>query len=316
MKKIILILTTLLAFSSTSFASSYPFGSGGETGNYYSMTNDIFSDEWCGTGYLQGTKTIYGENVSTGGSIANLDGIITKKLFGGIVQIDALKYYAKINPSKVNENSINIVANLHKESVHLLIPKQWKPQTEKKSSWWGWGDGDDQTVQVSVDLLKNQTIGSWGGSLVSTKALGSFLDLNLNIVEVDPSNLRSDIPLLIVGGQPYQIVQDLLDGGNFNLVSINYMELAAKVPFYTQNMLSYNVGGKLLTVPSVGINAVLVAKKFRNKSKNSFAEQLSKCIDENVYDFADDFSTNPNWASVAESKDSNQSVNWKYFDID
>ena len=134
-----------------------------------------------------------------------------------------------MNPTKVNHNSIGVVSNLHVESFHLLIPKNWSPTATKKKSMWSWGGDDEVPVEISLNLLANQTVGSWGGSLESFRALSAFFEWNANVVEIKKEQRGNpQIPVLLVGGQPYKAVQDLLDTGKYHLVSINYNELAIK----------------------------------------------------------------------------------------
>ena len=59
--------------------------------------------------------------------------------------------------------------------------------------------------------------------------------------------------------------------------------------------MNYKVNGNIETIQSVGVQALLVAKKFRSAKKNVLAAELAMCIEENLYDLADDFGTNPNW---------------------
>lgn len=312
MYKLIFLISSLM-LTTSSLARDLPFGSGSASGNYFAMMNDIVSKDWCAP--EENTDVLV--NTPTGGSIDNIDGMMNKRLYGGIVQVDVLKYYAKTTPNKVNSNSIGIISGLHKESFHLLIPNNWKPAGQEKSTGgWFSSKSKEEIVPMKLDTLKNQRVGSWGGSLVSLKALSAFYGLNLDIVEI-PEGQRAapKIPFLLVGGQPYTAVENILKTKKYTLVSINYLELAEKAPFYVKSNLTYNVGGKLVVIPSVGVQALLVAKKFRKESKNKLAIDLATCLDESIYDLADDFDTNPNWESAAEIYDSNDSINWSYFKI-
>ncbi|BCE01848.1 hypothetical protein [Marinicellulosiphila megalodicopiae] len=313
MRKLIIILSTLI-FTTIASAGELPFGSGSVTGNYYAMMNDIISEDWCAP--ESGDDVLV--NTASGGSIDNIDGMMNKRFYGGIVQVDVLKYYAKTTPNKVNQNSIGIISGLHTESFHLIFPNNWKPEGEEEKSggWFSSKSDEEETVALKLETLIGQTVGSWGGSLVSLKALSSFYNLNLNIVEIPEGQRASPtIPFLLVGGQPYAAVENILKTNRYTLVSINYLELAEKAPFYVKSNLTYNIGGKLVVIPSVGVQALLVAKKFRKESKNQLSIDLATCLDESIYDLADDFDTNPNWESAAEMYESNDSINWTYFKL-
>ena len=307
--RILTVLISLFLITNISVARELPFGSGSEKGSYFDMMNDIISEDWCAP--IDSKDTLV--NVASGASLDNIDGIMNKRFYGGIVQADVLKYYGKTLPNQVNKNNIGVITGMHLESFHLLIPKNWKPKGTKKA----WYDlSDDTAVAIEMSSLKGQTVGSWGGSLVSLKALSSFADINLNIVEIPESQRSSpNVPVLIVGGQPSSSVTDILETNNFKLVSINYLELATNAPFYVKSDLSYNVGGKLVVVPSVGVQALLIAKKFRRETKNALSVELATCLDESIYDLADDFDTNPNWGSAAELYEAGVSIDWTYFNL-
>ena len=123
------------------------------------------------------------------------------------------------------------------------------------------------------------------------------------------------MPVLIVGGQPNSAVVTLLNSGKYTLVSINSQELSSKKEFYISNTLNYTLGGKLISIPSVGVQAYLVGVKFRSKKSNRFNEYLAQCIHDSVYDLADDFDTHANWKSVANMRDKKITAEWSYFKI-
>ncbi len=316
MKKSImkLIATVTLVLSSvssvTAYAATNNFGTGGPTGNYFGMANDVslFCDQF------PSGKTM--NVVNTGGSLENIDGMLAKKYNLGWVQEDVLQFNARNNAGKVNEKRQRIILAGHRETLHLIVPKGYKPAGS--GSMWGSLFGKDPETAVSLDSLKGQTIGGWGGSLVSANALNHFSGLGMNIVSVpEAQRTKPSIPVLIVGGQPYTAVQDLLNTGKYTMLPVQSQTLEQRAPFYSKITASYVVNGKLLAIPTFSVRALIVGKYSRNEARNEDMLYLSSCIQENLADLADDADTNPNWETVYElnvdNEDGEFDADWKYF---
>lgn len=303
-----------LAITAPAQAGEQRVGTGGPTGNYFAMGNDIV--RYCAPAV---SDSLVIENSS--GSLENLNGMINKQFSMVMTQEDVLQYMAKQDPQRVNQNRMKIISGLHAETVHLLLPVGYTPEND--SGMFGINFGDIMSklgagtgpVEVSVDLLNGQTFGSWGGGLVSARALNYFLDLQANVIEVpEAERTAPKIPVLIVGGQPYKPVQDLLATGNYHLVSLDYNQISTRAPFYTKVSANYMVGGKVETVNTIGVRALLLGVSFRDAERNKVMTDLVTCIRENLGDLADDFDSNPNWGSVYdyEIKEGAQ-TNWSYF---
>lgn len=287
-------------------------GTGGPTGNYYAMGKDISA--YCQDVIADATI----EALQSDGSTDNLLGMAQKKFSAGIVQEDVLQYYAKKDPQRVNRNRMKIISGLHLETAHLLIPKDYKPDTGKKgmfSDLWTKFKSEEKKP-ISLDLLRDQTVGSWGGSIISAKALSYFMELNLNVVEI-PKDKRKDanMPIFLVGGQPYKPVEAYLATNRFVLVAIDFDQLQAKAPFYQKMGANYKVGGKIVSIPSFGVRALLLGKSFRKESRNTNMQMLGQCIIDNLADLADDPNTNPNWGTVYELEEDGAQTNWNYFKL-
>jgi len=301
MKKLLLI-SALVAMA----FGDIKLGTGSTSGNYYKMSKDIKS--YCQSSVSEDIQVLPSE-----GSLDNLQGLGNKKFSMGIVQSDALLMMAKTNPSTVNLNLIKIVEGLHTETLHLMVPINYQPPTSGGSMWDKYVVGQ-KPKPVNLSSLKGQVVSSWGGSLVSAKALSYFFGLNwkLNtITEAQAENTNT--PILLVGGQPYPAVEKLLATGKFRLLSIDYNAIASVAPMYQKVSASYRVGGKQQTVPTIGIQALLVGKAFKNEDRNKPAIALGQCLKKNIADLSDDSSTSPVWQSAYENTKKNQLINWTYF---
>ena len=312
MKVLKLLLITALTATTIFAAKPASIGTGSPTGNYFSMTNDVFSENYCGDIMPNGV-----EIHNTDGSVDNLTGLTNKKYSIGIVQSDVLMNMSKTMPRKVNQNSIKILAGLHVETIHLLIPKGYAPKKSggmfsKLSSAFS----SKSNEPISLQALKDQRISSWGGSIVSARALSYFFNLNwkINAISADVAT-KTNTPIILVGGQPYAPVEKLLATGNWKLLSMNYNEIQSRAPFYMRSEATYKVNGNPITVSTVGVQALLVGKSFRKEARNESMINLATCIDQSLADFADDTDTNPNWVSVYENNENGNQMNWNYFKI-
>jgi len=313
--KIILGVFLISALSaSVGFGKTYKTGTGGPTGNYFGMTNDIIS--YCVE--EDAADTI--EAINTNGSLENCTGLTNKKFSMAIVQEDVLQFMSKKMPNKVNQNRIKVISGLHLETAHLLVPFGYQPENQSKGFWAGLKSkfSDEKPITLSMSILKGQKVVSTGGSVVSLKALNYFLNLGMKVVEMKSMDEVLKVrkyPVFLVGGQPYAPVEKLLDTNAFTLVSIDYDKIKAQAPFYLKSTANYKVKGKIKSVSTFAVRALIVGKSFRRASKNKFMSELSQCITESLPDLADDSDTNANWETVFELENDGAQSGWSYFPL-
>lgn len=304
--KLLFTLMLLAAFAAN--ATEFKIGTGSTTGNYYDMMGDVV--EYCSDEMGDHTLSV----MESGGSDDNISGMMNKRFALGVVQTDVLYYFKRKMPNKVNENSFGVLAGLHNEYVHILIPKGYKPESSGWGSWIPWGDDENQ--RLDLNLLQNQKVAAWGGSVLSAKALSSYMNLNLNVIDVPPSaRAKLNMPVVIVGGQDYQPVKDLLDTKRFDIVALDYAAIAQSASYYQQAAVTYKVNGKMKSVPTVSVQALLVGKSFRKKSRNQPMSDLATCINEYSADLADDYETNPNWVTVYDFIEQGGQTAWRMFPL-
>jgi len=313
---ILLILMFMLVANNTLAGNpqNLRIGSGGSKGNYFSMANDIKS--YCAEPLA---KTANLEVLESNASVANIEGMTKKTYTAGIVQEDVLQYYGKHYEAKVNRNTIKVIAGLHMEVVYVLIPKNFQPKTKEKSLWSKatsiFSGGDESPGPINLNILEGQNVAASGGSVISAKALKFFAKVNFNVVDVTDSKDYGDMPIIMVGGQPYGPVEEKLSSGKYILISLDADSITTQAPFYFKVAASYNVGGKSYTANTVGIRALLVGKSFRKDSRNENMTRLASCIDKRLVDMADDPETNPNWQSVYDLNEDANQTNWAYFPL-
>lgn len=301
------VAALLTMSASVTSAATLKVGTGSESGNYFAMGQDI--QDYCQPELSQDSI----EPMSSTGSVDNLAGMQTKKFAMGMVQEDVLRYYAKRTPGKVNENRVKVITALHVEAMHLLIPKGYEPKGSKGNFFTSFFS-DDKPQKLDINLLKGQVISAWGGSIVSAEALSSFFGLNAKVTEIKEGAMSKN-PIIIVSGYPSAVVESYLETGKYNLVSMDFDVVRQRAPFYTEEFLNYSINGKMKSIPTIGVRALLIGKSFRREDRNITASELSTCIEEYLADLADDPSTNPNWASVYDYVENGGQVAWKYFPL-
>lgn len=306
-----------LTLAVTAFADEpLRMGTGGERGNYYGMGQDVA--KYCAP------KTAPLVVKTTGGSIANLDGMFKKDLEIGMVQEDVLTYRQQSNPTRYNPNTIKTIAGMHMEAVHVFIPKGYKPKAKGGSLWGNLSNmfddvlakaGMGEAVTLDMNLLKGQEVASWGGSVVSAKALGHFLKLDLVVkaYDKDEQAFASGLPIIAVGGLPYKPAEAILGSGKYILVGLNASAIQGQAGFYQPIGASYVVNGGSYSVQTVAVRALLVGKVFRSEATNSLMKEIQTCIADKLADLADARDTNPAWASVYELKAAGREPIWAKF---
>lgn len=306
----VLLVAASLMVSAAHAESTMKVGTGSKEGNYFTMLSDVKS-------YCEPNMSTKLDIQETDGSVTNITGIQTKKFSAGVVQEDVLRYYANRLPNDYNKNQFKVIMGLHREVLHLLIPNGYAPSSDDGNLWASlFSSKKNPSAKFELSMLKGQKVGTWGGSIVSAEALSHFFGLNLSIVDI-PKELRNpnntQMPILLVGGAPYKVVETFLSTGKWTLAPLNYETISQTVGFYSREMVNYQVQGKMVGTPTIGVRALLIGKSFRNKDRNAPMTDLATCITENLADLADDPNTNPLWGSVYKYVQDNGQVDWSYF---
>lgn len=300
MRILLLALLSTLAFA----VEPLTMFTGSEKGNYYAMGNDIA--RYC--------KSVAPITVSQStGSIDNLNALTNKSAQVGIVQVDTLMTMAKNQPRDVNQQNMKVVAGLHIETIHLLIPLNYAVGELSK---WDKLRGKELPPITDIQQLKGIEVASYGGSLVSASALNEFFNLNWTIKNV-PSDaiVASNVPIVLVGGVPYKPVEEILKTGKYQLMSIPYESVRTVAPFYTNQDVTYTINSRPISVRTVGVQAMLIGKHYRSPERNLVMEKLATCIEKSMLDMADDSTTNSNWVSIVENQKLGHLVNWSFFNL-
>jgi len=277
MFKIIFSIVFILSLN----ARDLTIGSGGKSGNYFTVANDIV--ETCSNDIK--TKFNYDlKNISTSGSVENLNGILRKKYSIGFVQQDVYEYFKKKDQLNTIELNTKKMMYLYPEYLTILIPKGWKPKSN--SIFSKFTELFNSHKPISIMSLKNQTVYAKGGALVSSQALSFFMNLHLNII--DATNHTINGPFIFVTGAGDSRIQQMLASGKWFLLSFNGNELSNRAGFYKTAQVTYIVNGKTQTANTVSIMSVMYARNYRSKKRKSALKELKQCIKNNIDDLIDD----------------------------
>lgn len=323
MKKIVLLMLTIAVMALTANAKPRVWGTGGDKGNYYGMSGEIL--EVCKNTHPKKPD----ELLTTKGSDENTHLALRKKVRVWWTSYGTLKINAVKN-DKLHEKSHKVVSVMHLEPLNVLMPFNWKPK-KAKGSWYsdtfdkaaaGWDNvtGTKKApIKISLELLKGQKIASSGGSVKEAEALVKFAHLTgAKVVAMEESKLvDSGMPIILVGGAPYAPVENILNTGKYTLVSVDSRKLARDASFYEDTSISYKIKNKYVTIPTIGVRAVIMGKVSKKKLKYEDVKDqgmrtLAGCISENMGDIAED-SDNPNWENASEYNDSDEMLNWSAF---
>ena len=131
-----------LSSPSLSLAGEIRMGTGGKTGTYYSMAEDIsyYCGEDLGVDRKGAANTLLVEE--SGGSLDNLEGLKNKRYSVIWTQEDVLMFQALADPKSFNDKRLKIIAGGHLETFHFLYPNGWKPSKGFSFNFFG-GDNDD-----------------------------------------------------------------------------------------------------------------------------------------------------------------------------
>jgi hypothetical protein len=172
-RKFIAVLA-FLAFAGTTFAQSMVIATGGKSGIYYPLANDL--QTFCGLG--DSVRVL-----ESGGSLDNHKRIWQTRpaeATAGIFQYDFAIYMREQDPQW--QRSMSVVARLHDEYVQIIALDQTIKQGGMSIAGFTFG-GSTKILQVLSDL-KDQTVYAWGGSYYSAVVLSNKFGLNLNVVDL------------------------------------------------------------------------------------------------------------------------------------
>lgn len=302
MKKLLLslcLLTALPAFS----AETLRIATGKESGTYSSFFKSI--QLVCESDDLKLVE------VGSTGSDANIDAMINKEADGAFLQSDTLQFTA-MNDPRASESQIRVLLPMYPEEVHVIALRTLT-KTTGGITFLGKTYNGTVTVLNSLADLENVTVGAWGGSYTTARAisyLGSvkyspvpFDDDKKALAALDAGQIAA---IIAVGGQPLGFAKGL--SAKYKLLTID-AALADKVKAYQKAMLSYR-NLQATGVQTVAARSVLAVKNYASPTRRAALSALKQCIMQHEADFKETTGHHPKWADV----DFTQPVSWAMYE--
>ena len=174
MKTLLKSLIIATALTCATYASAYTITSGGPSGTYYKVANNL-------SNIVPG-----GAVLKSKGSIENLDRLKNKEADLAIIQADAMAWYFGKYPEMVSQ--IEVMGSLYKECVHIAVAKKGKVRNEDDLQKKGvtiaigkQGSGSAVTWDYMMKLepgYKKAAVSFTGGSRAFNKLARSTPDAN------------------------------------------------------------------------------------------------------------------------------------------
>lgn len=289
-----LVVISLLGFTSSSCAATFPVGTGSPTGTYHRFMNEV-----------KGLCPDVGLDLkNTSGSTGNLDGMEGNVFAAGVVQADALALYGQTR----DMSGIKVLVPLFLEQVHIVAKN-----VVGQEGGVGIGSikfGAKNIVLNSVEDLAGRTVAAAGGSFITAQVLRLQGQLPMNLVEVaSPEAALAGVEsgtyqaAILVGAQPLKTLSAL--GGklaNYRLLPVTEA-FANKVKLYTgsQRLTYREMGVQGTNVATVAVPSVLAVQNYRKGAMAQQAAALRKCILDNAEDQAATPGAHPAWRAIGKT---------------
>ncbi|MDV6373003.1 TAXI family TRAP transporter solute-binding subunit [Deinococcus arenicola] len=276
-----LFLLSTLGLAQAADPVSFNVATGSPTGTYSVMFKNIG---------LICAQSAYLKERGTGGSLDNIDLLMTNQVSLAFVQSDVLKARQQIDQDPRMAN-IKALLPLYNEEIHVFA----KPPVTSKSIL---GKVTVKGVQAFTDL-KDKRVAAWGGSIITAKVLSAKLALPYSIVSVKDQpaafaalNAGQVDAVLAVVGQPAAWVKGL---SGVNLIPLPFSPPLEGI--YTGAKLLYpnlSVSG----VPTVAVQSVLVTRDFKTPDKKDRLLAYKKCAIGKLINLQEDEGMHPKWQEV------------------
>lgn len=312
MKKNFIALATA-ALCCSAMAQDAVIASGGKTGTYYRMVNDILAR-------CDGKPLNFRHVEQPDGSLGNLDSLLRKNdnpVDLAMMQSDVLA----LKQSSEDLSGIRTVYAMFPEEVHFVAKKSL--QVKKGATVVGGytvpGTGNMAPVS-NVQELVGLRVGAAGGSVVTARVLQQKMRLSYEVVPFASNDelkkaLDTDkvAAIVVVGGQPAGLVKDLTPA--YRLLAVPEQLITKEVlDIYRTAQVSYRqMGPESEGVRTVAVDSLLVARNFANPRMLEGLGALRACIDMNLLEMKDSRNTHGKWQMVKGTAD--EKGKWRFYDL-
>lgn len=230
----------------------------------------------------------------------------------GVVQTDILHLArngeAPGTAAASSVNSLVTIVVFHSEEIHLVA------RSAPIVSGGIAGFGSTTTQLNSIQDLRNRKVGAWGGSVMTARVINANASTGLDIVEFPGqaealAHLRASKidAILAVGGQPLSWVSQL--NREFKLLEIPEQTSRQLQAIYRTASIIYPNLGATTGVPTISVDALLVARTPRGRARVNAYIALRTCISEGIDDIRETRGTHPKWQEI----DPDREARWPMF---
>lgn len=241
------------------------------------------------------------------GSIQNIDNLTSNKVDAAVVQADLLFFTKATDPAKIA--NVKTLVSLYPEELHFIA----RADVKKEGGFMGLG-GNKVSFNTLNDL-SGRPVGAVGGSVLSGRVVSAQSGLNFQIVEF-PNNdaLKTALlegkvdSILVVGGAPHALVTSL--DQRFRLLPVS-AELQKKLgSVYAPAKLSYsnlNQAG----IDTITTQSLIVTRTYKSPAKLQQLAKIRECFVNEVPNIQDARGSHPKWQLV----DVADKGKWDYYDL-
>jgi uncharacterized protein len=231
-------------------------------------------------------------NTQSDGSLTNIDRVMDNQAELGVTQLDALVVRA-FKETNLRER-IRVLAILHTEEVHFIAKSA--PQGILGTPFF------KSTPLVSVDDLRGQKLGFWGGAVITEQVISAmtligwspaeYPDQIAALAALKDDNIQA---ILAVGGQPLDWVSEL--SRDYKLLGVSEAMVTRLSPVYEKTTLTYrNLGQE--GVSALSVRAMLVTRNYTSKGKHDQLQMIHDRLADVVGDIRETRGTHPKWDEV------------------
>ena len=294
------IAVAAIAISATAVAQTQlKVSTGGNTGTYSRMFKEF--QNVCKDQIMQ-------IEMSSKGSVENMDRILGNEVNAAIVQTDVLFYRAR------NEDLGNIktLFALHPEEVHVITPS-----VSPIKSGGVAGIGSKSVQFNTVNDLAGRAVAAWGGSVVTAQVIRLQSEVNFTVTEVADFKAakaaldKGDVAAIVmVGGQPMADVQSLNNA--YKLLSFPDAMMGKLKSVYVPAKLNYSgMGQGGSGVQTIATEALYVTRAYKTPKYVESLAALRGCFKNNVNELAETTGTHKKWAAV----NADNTGKWSYYEL-
>ncbi|MGK0289875.1 MAG: TRAP transporter TAXI family solute receptor [bacterium] len=260
MKSLVVTAFSLFFFVTNAFSAGMGIVTGGQSGTYYQIGNDISR--------LLSRHNISLRVFSSRGSLDNVADVFKRpRVQMGIAQSDVLAYIkANSNNQELRRiaKKVKMVFPLYNEEVHLI--------------------GGKSIYQLSDLAGKRVAVGKFGsGTYLTAKLIFEITGIKAQLVEVSGYDAIQKVQngsvdaMLYVAGYPAQLLRNLSNG--LHLVPIYDKEVSA---FYIPSTIpAYTYPWQATAVRTVSVKAVLITYDYRRSNCQKIG-RIAKILNQNI----------------------------------